>query len=143
MKSILPLGALAVCSLLLSCTATQPAAKTSLDSESASTAAETFLAGYIKSDAKNSDWVARTELATPGFKAAFKKAMASTEVDADPVLFAQDVPSTRFKAESSQVKGDTATVLVAAKFGDKPYRLKVTLVAKDGHWLVSKTAPAK
>jgi hypothetical protein len=41
------------------------------------------------------------------------------------------------------VKGNTATVLVAAKFGIEPYKLKVTLVSQAAHWLVSKTAPAK
>lgn len=144
MKSIRSLGALIVCSLLLSCVSSQGDTKApSLGDKSAGAAAEVFLADYIKADDKNSEWVAKTKLATPEFKAAFKKAMASDEVDSDPVLFAQDIPNTPFKAESAQVKGDTATVVVAAKFGDMPFKLKVTLLAKEGHWLVSKTAPAK
>ena len=106
--------------------------------------AETFLADYIKSDAKNSQFVAKTKLATPEFKAAFKKAMADKELESDPVIFAQDVPITPFKAESSKVKGDTATVLVAAKYNAKETsKLMVTLVAKDGQWLVSKIARPK
>ena len=144
MKSILRLAALIVCSLLVSCQSDRAGTVApQLDGKSAGAAAEAFLAGYIKSDAKNSAWVAQTKLMTPEFKAAFKKAMADEEVDADPVLHAQDVPTTPFKARSSNVKGDTATVVVAAKFGDKPYKLKVTLVAQGGHWLVSKTAPAR
>ena len=69
--------------------------------------------------------------------------MAAEAVDADPVLLAQDVPSTPFKAESSKVTGDTATVLVAAEFAGKPHKLKVMLVAQGVHWLVSQTASAK
>lgn len=144
MKSILHLAALVACSLSVFCLAGEARGATAqLDEKSAGAAAETFLAGYIKADAKNREWVARSPLVTPEFKAAFKKAMASELVDADPVLFAQDVPSTPFKAESSKVKGDAATVVVVAKYSGKPYRLKVTLVAQGGHWLVSRTAPAK
>lgn len=144
MKSIHFSGVLIVCALVLSCVSVPAETKAPpLDGTSAGAAAEVFLAGYIKADDKNSEWVAKTTLATPEFKAAFKKAMASEEVDADPVLFAQDVPSTPFKAESAQVKGGTATVIVTAKFGDTPFKLKVTLVAREGRWLVSKTERAK
>ena len=144
MKSSLHLVAVVVCSLSVLCLAGEARGATAqLDDKSAGAAAEAFLAGYIKADAKNVEWVAKTPLVTPEFKAAFKKARAAESVDADPVLFAQDVPSTPFKAESSKVKGDTAAVLVAAKFADKPHKLKVMLVAQGGHWLVSKTAAAK
>ena len=110
----------------------------------AEAAAEVFLAEYIKADAKNVEWMAKSKLVTKEFKDAFKKEMTAEEVDADPVLFAQDVPSTPFKAVSSTVKGKVAKVVVAAKFGEEPYRLRVTLVStKDGEWLVAKTAPSK
>ena len=109
----------------------------------AKAAAEAFLAGYIKADADNVAWVAKSKLVTPEFKAAFKKAMAAEVVDADPVLFAQDVPSTPFKAAAASVKDGKATIQVVAKFSDEPYKLTVTLVSKGGQWLVSKTAAAQ
>jgi hypothetical protein len=144
MRPILSLASLVIASLLLSCiTAQAEATAAPLDGKSAGAAAETFLAGYLKAGARNSEWVARTKFATPEFKAAFKKAMADKELGSDPVLFAQDVPTTPFKAESSQVKGDTAIVVLAAKYDKETSKLKVTLVAKDGHWLVSRTAQAK
>jgi hypothetical protein len=150
MKSKRSFLTLLACSLVFSSMAahaetTAPA----LDSKSASAVAETFLADYLKtlkSDARNDNekFVAKSKLAAPEFKASYKKAMADKELDSDPVIFAQDVPITPFKAESSKVKGDTATVVVAAKYNPKEIsRLKVTLVAKDGHWLVSKVARPK
>ncbi len=144
MKSILHFYALVVCSLLVSCMTDKSGKSASqLDCKSAGAAAEAFLAGYIMSDARNSEWVANSPLVTTEFKATFKRAMKLENWAVDPVIFAQDIPTTPFKAESSTVKGGTATVLVAAKFSDHSYKLKVMLVAKDGHWLVSKTAPVK
>lgn len=144
MKSILSLTTLIACSLLFSSMAQAEKPAPALDEKSASAAAETFLAGYLKflkSEAKNDEFVAKSKLVTPEFKAAYKKAMADKELDSDPVIFAQDVPITPFKAESSTVKGDTAIVRVAAKYNPKDTsKLNVTLVAKDGHWLVSKIA---
>lgn len=124
---------------------TKPAAKVApAGDKKAEAAAEVFLAEYIKADAKNVEWMAKSTLVTKEFKDAFKKEMTAEEVEADPVLFAQDVPSTPFKAVSSTVKGKVAKVVVAAKFGDEPYRLLVTLVStKEGEWLVAKTAPSK
>lgn len=151
MKSILLLGAVAIVSQLTTpSTAHEHSALRQLgdkesknDDAKVEAAAEAFLAGYIQSDAKNVEWVANSKLVTSEFIAAFKKAMASELVDADPVIFAQDIPSTPFKATSSSVKGEVAMVKVSAKFGEDPFKLTVTLVSKDGHWLVSKTAPLK
>ena len=149
MKSVLSLTTLLIATFFSSLTAQAETAAAPLDGKSAGTAAELFLAGYIKSiDGKkpldsNTAWVAKTKLATPEFKAAFKKAMSDKELEVDPVIFAQDVPITPFKAESSKVKGDTATVVVSGKYNEKEFsKLKVTLVAKDGRWLVSKIARA-
>jgi len=119
----------------------------SLDSKSAGAAAETFLAGYLnylKSESRDTKFVAKSKLVTPEFKASYKKAMADKELESDPVIFAQDVPITPFKTESSKVKGDAASVVVAAKYNPKETsKLQVTLVAKEGQWLVSKIARAK
>jgi len=133
MKSVLSLTTLLIATFFSSLTAQAETAAAPLDGKSAGTAAELFLAGYIKSiDGKkpldsNTAWVA----------------MSDKELEVDPVIFAQDVPITPFKAESSKVKGDTATVVVSGKYNEKEFsKLKVTLVAKDGRWLVSKIARA-
>ena len=147
MKSKRSFLTLLACSLVFAGMAAQ--AETSapaLDGKSASAVAETFLAGYVKDtkSEKDTHFVAKSKLVTPEFKAAYKKAMADKELDSDPVIFAQDVPVTPFKAESSKVKGDTATVVVAGKYNPKETsRLQVSLVAKDGQWLISKIARAK
>jgi hypothetical protein len=145
MKSLLSFLSLIVCSLCLSAISAQAVMPVNpLDGKAASATAETFLAdylNYLKSENNKTDAVAKSKLVTPEFKKAYKKAMADKELDSDPVIFAQDVPITPFKAESSKVKGDTATVVVMAKYNAKEKsRLTVTLVAKDGHWLVSKVA---
>jgi hypothetical protein len=150
MKFIFSLTTLIVGSFLLSSMPTQAeTAAARLDGKAAGATAETFMAGYLKalndkSPDGNVKWVAKTNLATPEFKASFKKAMADKELESDPVIFAQDVPITPFKAESTKVKGDSATVMVAAKYNPKETStIKVTLVAKEGHWLVSKVAQGK
>jgi hypothetical protein len=150
MKSILSLSTLVITSLFLSMMPAQ--AETACappDGKAAGAAAEEFFAGYLKAlDDKSPDgnvkWVVKTKLAAPEFKAAFKKAMNDKELESDPVIFAQDVPITPFKAESVKVKGDNATVVVVARYNPKETStIKVSLVAKDGHWLVAKVAQGK
>lgn len=149
MKSVLSLTFI-VCSLFLgSITAKAVTPVSPPDEKAAGATAEAFFAGYLKalnskSGDENVKWVAKTDLATPEYKKAFKKAMSNKELDSDPVIYAQDVPITPFKAQSTKVKGDSATVVVAAKYNPKETsKLKVTLAAKDGHWLVSKVEQAK
>ena len=148
MKSIHYLSTLFIAALLSCITVRAETPAAPLDSKSAAAAAETFFAAYIKELSKQATdhtaWVAKTKLATPEFKASFKKAMADKNLEVDPVIDAQDVPITPFKAESTHVKGDAATVLVAGKYNEKEIsRLQVTLVAKDGHWLIAKIARPK
>jgi hypothetical protein len=146
MKSIFSLTILVIASFLACMPAPAGAAAKLLDGKSAGATAETFLAGYLPAlgKDKNSEFVAKSKLVTPEFKATFKKAMADKELESDPVIYAQDVPITPFKTESSKVTGDTATVVVAAKYNPKETsRLKVTLVAKNGLWLISKIDKAK
>jgi lipoprotein-anchoring transpeptidase ErfK/SrfK len=69
--------------------------------------AEKFYAGYVAQVEGNKDtkkWVAGSKLVTPNFKKAYAKAMSAKEVDADPVLNAQDVPTKPFKAEKPEIK---------------------------------------
>jgi predicted lipid-binding transport protein (Tim44 family) len=146
MKSVLTLLFLTtfLCGICLGAPA--PAAAAAPDSKSAGTTAETFLAGYIPAlnKSKNSGFVGQSKLVTPEFKATFKKAMADKELESDPVIYAQDVPITPFKTASSKVKGDTATVVVTAKYNPKETsKLKVTLVAKNGAWLITRIQQAK
>ena len=66
------------------------------------TVAEKFYAGYVAQVEANKDtkkWVAGSKLVTANFKKTYAKAMSAKEVDADPVLNAQDVPSKPFKAK--------------------------------------------
>ena len=144
MKTIFSFTTLIVASLLLSCLPTHAETCPQLDGKSAGATAETFFAGYLKAlndGEKSAAFVAKTKLATLAFKAAFKKAMADKQLGSDPVIFAQDVPITPFKAESAKVKEDVATVVVTAKYNPKETStINVTLVAKDGQWLVSKVA---
>ena len=121
------------------------AAPAAAEAEDIGAIAETFLAGYIKTMEANEDvvaWVAASELATESFKAAYKKAVSVPDIESDPVLHAQDVPTGAFKAEKVTVKAKTAAVPVTAKFGDTPHKLVVSLVEEKGQWLISKIDPA-
>ena len=151
MKSLLSLTTLIITSLLLASLPAQAETAAPLDSKAASATAETFYAGYLKTlkddspnNNKNEAFVAKSKLVTPEFKAAFKKAMNDKELESDPVIFAQDVPITPFKTDSAKVKGDTATVVLVARYNPKETStIKVSLVAKDGQWLISKVAQGK
>lgn len=100
---------------------------------------EKFYAGYVAEVDANRDtkvWVAKSKLVTDKFKKAYAKIMNSEEVDADPVLNAQDIPSQPFKTETAITKEDTATVVVASSFGEDKHKLKLKLVKVGGIWLL-------
>ncbi|WAC17815.1 DUF3828 domain-containing protein [Luteolibacter sp. SL250] len=100
---------------------------------------EKFYAGYVAEVDANRDtkvWVAKSKLVTDKFRKAYAKIMNSEEVDADPVLNAQDIPSAPFKTETAIIKEDTATVVVASSFGGDKHRLKLKLVKVNGVWLL-------
>lgn len=101
--------------------------------------AEKFYAGYITQVEANKDtkaWVANSKLVTAKFKKAYAKAMSSEELDADPVLNAQDVPTKPFKAEKPEVTDSTATVLLTTSFGSEKHKVTATLQKVDGVWLL-------
>jgi len=133
MKSLLVLLSLVISLFTtLPCPAAEPA-------EDAGKAAEKFYAGYVAEVDANRDtkvWVAKSALATDKFKKAYAKVMNSEEVDADPVLNAQDIPSQPFKVETIIVKDDSATVVIASSFGDEKHTLKVKLAKVGGAWLM-------
>jgi len=100
--------------------------------------AERFYAGYVAQVEANRDtkkWVASSKLATANFKKSYAKAM-SGEVDADPVLNAQDVPSQPFKAGKPEIKDTTATVVLTTSFGSAKHQVTATLVKVKGVWLL-------
>jgi len=101
--------------------------------------AEKFYAGYVAAVDANKDtkvWVAASKLVTAKFKKEYAKIMNAEEVDADPVLNAQDIPSKPFKAEKAEINGDAATVVVISSFGEDKHKLKVKLIKSDGVWLL-------
>jgi len=100
---------------------------------------EKFYAGYVAEVDANRDtnaWVAKSKLVTEKFRKAYAKIMNSEEVDADPVLNAQDIPSAPFKTETVITKEDKATVVVASSFGGDKHKLKLKLVKEGGIWLL-------
>lgn len=101
--------------------------------------AEKFYAGYVAQVEANKDtkaWVAASKLVTANFKKTYAKAMGAEELDADPVLKAQDVPTKPFKAEKPEIKDDKATVVLTAAFGEEKHKVKAKLVKVDGAWLL-------
>ena len=101
--------------------------------------AEKFYAGYVAQVEANKDtkkWVAGSKLVTANFKKAYAKAMNAEEVDADPVLNAQDVPSKPFKAGKPVIKDSTATVVLSTSFGEQKHQVTATLVKVKETWLL-------
>jgi len=102
-------------------------------------AAEKFYAGYVAAVDANKDtkaWVTQSKLVTAKFRKAYLKIMNSEEIDADPVLNAQDIPSKPFLTEKEEITGDAAKVVVASSFGEDKHRLKLKLLKVDGVWLL-------
>jgi len=62
--------------------------------------------------------------------------MNAKEVDADPVLNAQDVPSNPFKAGKPVIKDTTATVVLVSSFGKEKHQVTVSLQKVNGVWLL-------
>ncbi|MCW1924022.1 hypothetical protein OKA05_15750 [Luteolibacter arcticus] len=101
--------------------------------------AEKFYAGYVAEVEANKDtkvWVAKSKLVTPKFKKAYDKAMNAEEVDADPVLNAQDVPTKPFKAEKPEIRDAAASVVLTTTFGSEKHKVTAKLVKVDGVWLL-------
>jgi nitrogen fixation protein FixH len=102
--------------------------------------AEKFYSGYVAQVDSNKDtkaWVANSKQVTDKFKKAYAKAMNAEEVEADPILKAQDIPTKPFKAEKPEIKDDKATVVLAAPYGDaEKHKVTVKLVKVDGVWLL-------
>lgn len=101
--------------------------------------AEKFYAGYVAQVEANKDtkkWVAGSKLVTANFKKAYAKAMSAEQVDADPVLNAQDVPSKPFKAGKPEIRDTSATVVLVTSFGEQKHQVTATLRKVDGVWLL-------
>ncbi|HEY1123730.1 MAG TPA: hypothetical protein VGE67_19085 [Haloferula sp.] len=101
--------------------------------------AEKFYAGYVAQVEANKDtkaWVASSKLVTAKFKKDYAKAMSAEEIDADPVLNAQDVPTKPFKAEKPEIKETTATVVLTTSFDSEKHKVTATLQKVDGAWLL-------
>jgi hypothetical protein len=101
--------------------------------------AEKFYAGYVAQVEANKDtkaWVAGSKLVTAKFKKDYAKAMSAEELDADPVLNAQDVPTKPFKAEKPEIKDTTATVVLTTTFGSEKHKVTATLQKVEGAWLL-------
>ena len=111
----------------------------SFAAEEPSTVAEKFYAGYVAQVDANKDtkaWVAKSKQVTDKFKKAYAKAMNSEELDADPVLNAQDIPTQPFKAGKPEIKDDKATVVLNTAFGEQKHKVTAKLVKIDGVWLL-------
>ena len=101
--------------------------------------AEKFYAGYVAQVEANKEtkvWVAKSKLVTEKFKKAYAKAMNAEEVDADPALKAQDIPTKPFKAEKPDIKDTTATVVLVAPYGTVNHKITAKLVKAGGGWLL-------
>jgi len=110
-------------------------------SEGPDKAAEKFYAEYlvlVKADKETTTWMAKSKLVTPAFKKYYAKQMSpkNESVESDPVLEAQDTPTSPFKAGKTVIKGDKATVSLSAKFDRDIDKVDVDMVLKDGVWLV-------
>ena len=118
-------------------------------SEGPGKAAEKFYAGYValvEANKETQSWVAKSKLVTADFKKFYLKKMSpkgGEAIDCDPVLQAQDVPTTPFKAGKPAIKDNRATVILTAKFGSDTGKVSVQMVLTDGVWLVDRVQASK
>ena len=110
--------------------------------------AEQFYAGYlalVKTEKDTRSWVAKSNIVTAHFKRWYAKQMSDKSVEADPVLEAQDTPTTPFKAIKTTIdgQGSKATVIVTAKYSDETEKLSIRMVRTDGVWQVDSVSAVK
>ena len=128
-----------LCLLLVSLLTALPSFAAGVAADGPGQVAEKFYAGYVAQVEANKDtntWVASSKLVTAKFKKDYAKAMSSEELDADPVLNAQDTPTKPFKADKPEIKDATATVVLATSFGSEKHKVTATLQKVDGAWLL-------
>ena len=103
-------------------------------------AAEQF---YAEKDTRA--WVSKSDLVTKNFKKSYARQMAAESVEVDPVLQAQDTPTSKFKAVKATINSEEskATVILAAKYSDETDRLTVNMVRQNGVWKVDSVSAAK
>jgi len=118
-------------------------------SDSPDKAAEKFYAGYLAVLNANKDtvsWVAKSKVVTADFKKSYAKVMSpkgNESIDVEPVLQAQDTPTTPFKAGKPMIKGNKATVILTARFGVDTGKVSVRMVLANGLWLVDSVRSTK
>ena len=127
--------------LLFSLFAIQPILRAAeeLKADDPGAAAEKFYAEYIAQIEGNKDttqWVAASKAVTENFKKSYAKAMSVEELEADPVLKAQDVPEKPFKVSKTEITDSKATVLLTTTFDGGKHQVTVTLLKVDGIWLL-------
>lgn len=110
--------------------------------------AEQFYAGYlilVNAEKDTMSWVAKSQLATKNFKKFYAKQMHSESVEVDPVLQAQDTPTTPFKAIKTTIdgQGSKATVVLDAKYSNETEKLSIGMVRTDGVWQVDSVSTVK
>ena len=111
-------------------------------------AAEQFYAGYlvlVNAEKDTRAWVSKSDLVTKNFKKSYARQMAAESVEVDPVLQAQDTPTSKFKAVKATINSEEskATVILAAKYSDETDRLTVNMVRQNGVWRVDSVSAAK
>ena len=108
--------------------------------------AEQFYAGYLvlmNAQKDPQSWVAKSQSVTRNFKRWYAKQMSDEAVEADPVIEAQDTPTTPFKAIKTTMQGGTATVVLRAKYSNETEKLAVRMVQSNGIWQVDAVSAAK
>jgi len=111
-------------------------------------AAEEFYAEYlvlVNANKETTSWIAKSKLVTTEFKKYYAKQMSpkNDSVESDPVLQAQDTPTSPFKAGKTVIKDNKATVILTAKFDKDTDKVSVQMALKDGVWLVDMVRPGK
>ena len=111
-------------------------------------AAEHFYAGYltlVSAEKDTTSWVAKSSFVTKNFKKSYAKQMHAESVEVDPVLQAQDTPTSPFKAIKSTIDGTgtKATVILTAKYSDETQKLTVNMVRMDNVWKLDAVDAAK
>lgn len=128
--------------LIFAAIGTSHANPASEEKKAVTAVAEQFYAQYNEHIENTDDLIQKSKLLTPEFKKAYAKAMKSEELDADPVLEAQDNLPSPAKAKAVTVKGETATVtLKLSKTSESGggWSSVVYLVKRDGVWLIHGT----
>jgi len=102
--------------------------------------AQIFYDGYLRTINEfrsGEKYVRGSAYLTPEFKKSYAERRNKSE--GDPIICGQDFPSAGFEATNLRLSGGNATITMKSRDPSFPHSFAITLIRRQGEWLISGT----